>query len=131
MAKIAPDDRLYSEEHEWAMIDGSRAKIGISDHAQCSLGDVVYVELPSVDTEINRGAPIGVVESVKAVSDIYAPISGIVKAVNQDVINNPELVNQDPYQQAWMIEVELSNPKEAEQLMNATAYQEFLARESK
>lgn len=131
MAKIAPDDRLFSEEHEWVIVNGNNAKIGISDHAQASLGDVVYVELPDVGKTIKQGAAIGVVESVKAVSDIFAPVSGVVKAVNKSVIDNPELINQDPYERGWMIEVEISNPSDQEKLLKASEYQMFLERESK
>lgn len=131
MAKNAPADRKYSEEHEWVKIEGNDALVGISDHAQASLGDVVYVELPDEGTAIVRGKPIGVVESVKAVSDIFAPLSGVVKAVNRAIIDNPEIINRDAYGEGWLLLVEITNKSEENLLLDSTAYQEFLEREAK
>src|SRR5690606_8070928 len=124
-------DRLFSEEHEWVKIHGNEAIFGISDYAQCSLGDVVYVELPECGKEITQGKPIGVVESVKAVSDIYAPLSGIVIAVNQNVLDHPEQINRDPYGEGWMIKIKVENPLESQKLLNSKDYGEFLAQEAK
>lgn len=131
MAKKTPDDRLFSEEHEWVKIENSQALMGISDHAQSSLGDVVYVELPDVGKVVKKGAAIGVVESVKAVSDIYAPISGIVKAVNREVIEHPERINLDAYGEGWLLLIEVSDQNEQKLLLSPDAYQKLLERETK
>lgn len=131
MSKLIPEDRLFSEEHEWVKIHGDEAIFGISDHAQCSLGDVVYVELPDCGKEITQGKPIGVVESVKAVSDIYAPLSGVVIAVNQSVIDKPEHINRDPYGEGWMVKIKIGNPEERQKLLNSQDYGNFLAQEAK
>lgn len=131
MAKKAPLDRLFSEEHEWIKFDIKETLMGISDHAQASLGDVVYVELPQIGSEIIKGATIGVVESVKAVSDIFAPISGKVKAINQKVIDRPETINLDPYGQGWLLVIEPSEISEKDFLLSADQYQDLLEREAK
>lgn len=131
MAIEVPSDRLFSEEHEWIKIDGAQATVGITDHAQCSLGDVVYVELPAVGSVIVQGRPIGVVESVKAVSDLYAPVSGVVKAVNTTLINNPERINLDPYGEGWMLMLELSNETEQNKLLDKLHYEELINAEAK
>jgi glycine cleavage system H protein len=130
MARPIPDDRLYSLEHEWVKIDGTKAAMGISDHAQCSLGDVVYVELPEVGREITQGAAIGVIESVKAVSDIFAPMSGVVTAVNTRVIEQPELINKDPYNDGWLIKLEIKDSTQQEKLLTKIDYQELLEKEA-
>jgi glycine cleavage system H protein len=121
-----PTGLRYSQEHEWVAVDGDIATIGITDYAQEQLGDVVYVELPVVGKVLNKDDTFGVVESVKAVSDIYAPVGGTVTETNADLPNAPELVNADPYGKAWMIRVRLSNPQEVNELMNAAAYQKFV-----
>jgi|SRR5580704_4343837 glycine cleavage system H protein len=131
MAKQAPNDRLYSEEHEWVKMEGNDALIGISDHAQASLGDVVYVELPDVGQEIKMGSAIGVVESVKAVSDIYAPISGMVKAINPIVIEHPEKINQDPYGEGWLFLIEIKDKGQEKSLLSPLDYQKMLELEAK
>lgn len=132
MAANIPDDRLFSEEHEWLKLDGNTAMMGISDHAQHALGDVVYVELPDVGREITRGSAIGVVESVKAVSDIYAPVSGTITAINQEVLDHPELINQDPYAQGWLIKIAINKPSDAtDYLLSANNYRDLLSREAK
>jgi glycine cleavage system H protein len=131
MSKLIPSDRLFSEEHEWVKLSGETAIIGISEHAQSALGDVVYVELPDPGKEIVKGKAIGVVESVKAVSDIYAPLSGIVLAVNQKVIDHPEQINSDPYGEGWMLKIQVLDPKQAQLLMNNQAYEELLEKEAK
>lgn len=123
---MIPRDRRYSSEHEWAKVEEGKARIGITDFAQQQLGDVVFVELPPVGTEVRQFSPFGVVESVKAASDLFSPLSGRVVRVNQQLTENPELVNKDPYDQGWMIEIELSDPSEAETLMTAEDYEKSL-----
>ena len=121
-----PTGLRYSQEHEWVAVDGNIATIGITDYAQEQLGDVVYVELPAAGKVLNQGDTFGVVESVKAVSDIYAPVSGTVTEINADLPNTPEVVNTDPYGKAWMIRVQLSNPSEVDEMMDAAAYEKFV-----
>jgi glycine cleavage system H protein len=121
-----PADLRYTKEHEWAKIEGNRARVGITDYAQSELGDVVFVELPKVGTRVAQTQGFGVVESVKAVSDLFSPLSGEVTEVNVELSQKPELVNQDPYGKGWMIVIELSNPKELEALMTAAQYEGFL-----
>jgi glycine cleavage system H protein len=123
-----PADLRYTREHEWARVEDKRARVGITAYAQEQLGDVVFVELPKAGTKVTQMQPFGVVESVKAVSDLYAPLSGEVVEVNPELAKKPELVNQDPYGQAWMIVIALANPQEADTLLTAQEYQEFLAR---
>jgi glycine cleavage system H protein len=125
------DDRYYSEEHEWAKIDGNTAIIGITEHAQHALGDVVYVDLPKIGTSIKRGAALGVVESVKAVSDVYAPMSGTITELNSNLLKNPEHINQDPYGQGWIVKISLTEPNEINTLLNAKAYAELLHKVAK
>ncbi len=105
--------------------------MGISDHAQSALGDVVYVELPKIGTKITEGMPIGLVESVKAVSDIYAPVSGVVKNINQNAISDPGVINKDPYGAGWLLEIELTNSQERGELLDAKAYEAMLEEEAK
>ena len=121
-----PRDRRYSTEHEWAKLEGNKALIGISDFAQQQLGDVVFVELPPVGSEVRQFSPFGVVESVKAASDLFSPLTGRVVRVNQQLTESPELVNKDPYGQGWMVEIEVSDPSEAEKLMTAEDYDKTL-----
>ena len=121
-----PADLRYTKEHEWAKADGKNARIGITEFAQVELGDVVFVELPKVGARVQQKQTFGVVESVKAVSDLYAPLSGEVIEVNSELTKNPELVNSDPYGKGWMIVVALSNPKEVDGLLSAAQYEEFL-----
>ncbi|HLJ61569.1 MAG TPA: glycine cleavage system protein GcvH [bacterium] len=117
-----PKELRYSKEHEWAKIEGKRVRIGITKFAADRLSDVVYVELPSVGTELKFMEPFGVVESVKAVSDLYAPVSGKVVEINTALVEKPEVLNSDPYNAAWMVVVEPSNPAELDQLLDADAY---------
>ncbi len=117
-----PAELKYSASHEWVRVDGTRATIGITDYAQDALGDVVYVEIPDPDREVTAGKPFGVIESVKAAEDLYAPVSGKVVEANTAVIDNPEIVNQSCYGDAWMMVVELSNPTELDALMDADTY---------
>jgi glycine cleavage system H protein len=121
-----PAELRYTREHEWAKVEGKRARVGITHYAQDQLGDVVFVELPKVGAKVTQLKTFGVVESVKAVSDLFAPLSGVVVEVNQEITQQPERVNRDPYGAGWLIVVELSNPAEAEKLMSAQQYEEFL-----
>ena len=122
-----PEDRHYSSEHEWAKLEGDGSvQIGITEFAQEQLGDIVFVELPNIGVVIDQMQKIGEVESVKSVSDIFSPISGEVVEVNQEIIETPELVNQEPYGAGWLIRVIPSNPDQLDQLMSAGDYELFL-----
>lgn len=120
----------YTKEHEWIRVEGNQAYVGITDYAQQELGDVVYVELPEVGGHLRYMEAFGVVESVKAVSDLFSPINGAVKQVNEELFNRPELVNSDPYGQGWMLLVEVNNPSELDTLLTAEQYEAYL-RQSK
>ncbi|WP_339228683.1 glycine cleavage system protein GcvH [Oceanobacillus sp. FSL K6-2867] len=120
-----PQDLLYSKEHEWIKKEEGNVRIGITDFAQDELGDIVFVELPEVGDEITADEPFGSVESVKTVSELYAPISGKVVAVNEELEDSPEFVNESPYEKAWMVVVEPSDEAELEQLLSSDAYQEL------
>ena len=126
----SPADLKYTKSHEWVRVDGDVAAIGLADHAQSELGDITYLELPDVGDTITAGEPLGVVESVKAASDIYAPVGGEVVERNETAVNAPELVNQSPFDDAWLIKVKLTNTDELDALMDAVAYDEFLESES-
>ncbi len=117
-----PDDLRYSAEHEWVRVDANLATVGITDFAQDSLGDVVFVQLPEVGTDVIAGASVSEIESTKSVSDIYAPVSGTVAAVNDALTDTPELVNQDPYGGGWMMTIVLSEPEQLSSLLDAAAY---------
>ena len=119
-----PNDLLYTIEHEWVRLKNNRATVGVTDFAQGQLGDVVFVELPVEGTELAKESTFGVVESVKTVSDIYAPVTGKVVAVNKNLESQPELVNSDPYGQGWMIEIEFSNSSPEQSLLGADQYRE-------
>ena len=121
-----PADLRYSKDHEWAKVSGDLVRVGITHHAQDSLGDVVFIELPEVGATIEKGKQFGVVESTKAVSELFAPVSGTVKSVNKALTDKPETVNADPYGAAWMIEVQVSDPKDLDELLSAQAYGELL-----
>ncbi len=121
-----PSDRWYTKEHEWVKVDGSTAIVGITDYAQSSLGDIVYVELPKPGATLERSKPIGVVESVKAVSDIYAPVSGTVTEVNAAVEDDPAKVNSDPFGEGWLVKLTVANPTDEAELLNAAAYDELV-----
>jgi glycine cleavage system H protein len=120
---------LYSNDHEWVKVDGDKAYIGITDFAQSSLGDVVFIELPEVDTELSKNDVFGAIESVKAASDMNLPVSGKVVEVNDELVDNPAAVNEDAYGN-WMIAVELSDKSELEGLMNAEQYEELCSKEA-
>jgi len=124
-----PEELKYTEEHEWVLAEDELATVGISDFAQDALGDVVFVELPEVGTEIVAGKAFGVVESVKAVSDVYAPISGVVEEVNDELPDAPEMINTSPYEDGWMIRIRMSDSSELDDLMDADAYQAHIAEE--
>ena len=122
-----PNELRYTKEHEWVKVEENTAVIGITDFAQNELGDIVFVELPEVGDEVSLDQPFGSVESVKTVSELYAPVSGTVVAVNEELSDSPELVNESPYETAWMIKVELSNPSEVDALLTVEAYTESIA----
>ncbi|AAU24920.1 glycine cleavage system protein GcvH [Bacillus licheniformis] len=121
-----PKELRYSEEHEWVKTEGDKVRIGITDFAQSELGDIVFVELPEVGDEIKADEPFGSVESVKTVSELYAPINGKVVEVNEDLEDSPEFVNESPYEKAWMIVVEPSDASEIENLMTAGQYEDMI-----
>lgn len=120
---MIPKDLRYSKEHEWVKVEGDEAVIGITAYAQEQLGDVVYVELPPVGQQIQQFKSFGVVESVKAASDLYAPVSGEVLAINQDLSKSPEKVNEDPYGGGWLLRVRVKDPSELNSLLNASEYE--------
>ena len=124
-----PDDRKYTKEHEWVMANGASASIGITQYAQDSLGDIVFVDLPKVGSDIAVGKTFGSVESVKAVSDLFAPASGTVTEVNEELATAPEKVNQDAHT-AWMLKITLSNPNELNSLLSAADYEKFVTEEA-
>jgi glycine cleavage system H protein len=126
MANV-PADLRYTKEHEWAKLEGDKARVGITAFAQEQLGDVVFVELPKVGTKVTAMKTFGVVESVKAVSDLFAPLSGEVVEANAELTKKPETVNSDPYGQGWMIVIKLGNPKEMDGLMSAADYEKLVA----
>ena len=124
-----PTQYRYTKEHEWVELDGKRAKVGITDHAQSELGDVVFVELPAVGTTINRGDTLGTVESVKAVSDVFAPLGGKIVEVNSELEASPETINADPQGAGWLVVLEVSDPSEVDVLLDAAAYERIIAEE--
>ena len=126
-----PENLQYTSEHEWISVEGDMAKIGITDHAQTELGDVVYVELPTAGTSLKALASFGTVESVKALSDLYSPIAGEITLVNKALEDAPEFVNDDPYGRGWMIQIRIEDPAELEGLMSAQAYVRYLGEESR
>lgn len=121
-----PSNLLYTAEHEWVRIEGDTAVVGITDYAQDTLGDVVYLELPEVGAMLTVGRPFGVVESVKAASDLFAPLSGQVIEVNHTLVRQPEEINSDPYGASWMIKIRLSNPDEKPALLDAAGYRDLV-----
>ncbi|MED4225377.1 glycine cleavage system protein GcvH [Neobacillus cucumis] len=121
-----PKDLRYSEEHEWVKVEGEKVRVGITKFAQHELGDIVFVELPEVGAEVTANEPFGSVESVKTVSELYAPISGKVVEINEELSDSPEFVNESPYEKAWMIVIEPSNLSEVDNLMTAEQYDEMI-----
>ena len=126
-----PADFRYTKEHEWIKIDGTTGTIGITDYAQNELGDVVFVELPKVGAQLRAGEPLGSIESVKAVSEIYSPASGEVIGVNDVLSNSPEKVNQEPHTSGWLVRLKLANPGEVSALMDSAAYEAYIAEKAK
>jgi glycine cleavage system H protein len=124
-----PDTLRYTKEHEWTRLSGNTATVGITSFAKDQLGDVVYLELPEVGTAVTRGQPFGVVESTKAVSELFAPLTGKVIKVNKALVDAPEQINDDPHEKGWMIEIELSSPNEATELLSAKQYEDLIATE--
>ena len=125
-----PEENRYTNEHEWVRLDKDTAIIGITDYAQKELGDIVFVELPEVGKQLRQGDPLGTVESVKAVSDVYSPVSGEVIEVNSRLQAEPELINRDPHGEGWIVKVKVTDPAELEKLMTAAQYEEFIRSES-
>jgi len=123
---LVPGELRYSAEHEWVRVEGAHARIGITDFAQESLGDVVFVQLPDAGLEVVAGASVAEIESTKSVSDVYVPVSGVVHQVNEALVESPELVNQDPYGLGWIVEVTLADATELETLLDADAYRELV-----
>jgi glycine cleavage system H protein len=121
-----PDDLRYSKEHEWARVEQGRVRVGVTDFAQDSLGDVVYVDLPEVGAAVEAGGPMGEVESTKSVSDVFSPVSGSVVETNALLSDRPELVNEQPYSDGWLVLIQPADPSALDSLMDAAAYQEFL-----
>ncbi|MFD2617880.1 glycine cleavage system protein GcvH [Terrilactibacillus laevilacticus] len=124
-----PNELIYSEEHEWVKKEDGKVRIGITDFAQDELGDIVFVELPEVGDELEADEPFGSVESVKTVSELYAPVSGKVVEINEELEDSPEFVNESPYDKAWMIVLEPSDPSELEKLLDAEAYEKMISEE--
>jgi len=121
-----PAELIYTKEHEWAKIDDDTATIGITDYAQGELGDIVYVDLPEIGTQVSLGDSFGTIEAVKAVSDLFAPFSGEVVAVNDDLNDAPEKINQDPYNDGWMIKIKMSDIDEKSELLNSQQYENLI-----
>jgi glycine cleavage system H protein len=124
-----PQDLRYTKEHEWVRLEGGIGTVGITDHAQEELGDIVYVELPKVGAQMERGKTLGSVESVKAVSDIFAPVSGEVVEINETLSEAPEKINADPHGDAWLVKIRLSAPAEAGELLSSSDYESYIASE--
>jgi len=125
-----PEDYLYSKDHEWISVKDSEGTVGITDYAQHELGDVVYVDLPEVGDSLEVNEPFGSVESVKAVSEIFAPVSGEIIEVNSKLLDSPEMINESPHELAWMVKIRLANSEELEGLLSAQEYEEYLQEQS-
>jgi len=123
-----PEQLKYTKDHEWVRIDGNVGTIGITEYAQGELGDIVFVELPSVGKGDEAGQTFGTVEAVKAVSDLYSPVTGTVKDINKEIQDSPELVNKEPYERGWMIKVTLSDPDQVKNLLDVEAYKKLIAK---
>ncbi|MBI5043769.1 MAG: glycine cleavage system protein GcvH [Nitrospirae bacterium] len=128
---MSPNDLKYHKEHTWARIKGKKATIGITHYAQESLGDIVYLELPEVDTEVDKDAGIAEIESTKATSPIIAPVSGKIIEVNEELSESPEIINEDPYEKGWIAVIEMSNTKEIEELLDPKDYDKYVEEEAK
>ena len=121
-----PAECKYTKEHEWIRVEGDVAEIGITNYAQDSLGDIVFLELPEAGTDVEREDSFGVVESVKAVSDLYAPLSGTIEETNEPLADTPELINEHPYSEGWIIKIKMNDPSELDGLMDAKAYEDYI-----
>tara|TARA_Y100000590_G_C15671854_1_gene996537 strand:- start:1499 stop:1876 length:378 start_codon:yes stop_codon:yes gene_type:complete len=121
-----PQDLKYTKEHEWVKVDGVTATIGITDHAQGELGDIIFVEFPDIDQEIEKDEPFGTIEAVKTVADLFAPISGTVTEINEDLEDSPESVNFDPYGEGWIVKVSIGDAGELDELMTSEQYDELI-----
>ena len=121
-----PEDLKYTKEHEWLRVDGETAIIGITEHAQSELGDIIFIEFPNVDQKIEKNEPFGTIEAVKTVADLFAPVSGKVIEINETLEDNPEFVNSDPYVNGWIVKVSISDISEMEELMSADKYAELI-----
>lgn len=128
---MVPEGLLYSEDHEWIKVGGKTGRVGITHHAQEALGSVVFVELPEVGTRVAAGEALGVLESVKAASDYYSPVSGTVVAVNEELPDSPNLINEEPYERGWLVELELDDPAQLDKLLTAEKYTEFISEDGK
>ena len=125
-----PEDLSYTKDHEWVRVKGEEATVGITDHAQQQLGDIVYIELPKVGDKLETSEPLGSIESVKAVSEIFMPLSGTVAQVNDALNDSPELVNQDPYGDGWMIRIKIDKPSQVDALLTSIAYEDYIKEEA-
>jgi glycine cleavage system H protein len=121
-----PKDFLYTKEHEWIKVDGDKGTCGITDYAQGELGDIVFIELPDVGTSFDAKASMATIESVKAVSDMYSPVSGEITGVNDAIVDNPAKVNEDPHGEGWFVKIKISDPSELKKLMSAQDYEEYI-----
>jgi glycine cleavage system H protein len=126
-----PADYRYTKDHEWIKVEGSAGTIGITDYAQGELGDVVFAELPKVGATMKAGESFGTIESVKAVSEIFTPVSGEITEINSKLVDTPEIINKDPHGSAWLVKIRLSDPKEVSALMDAAAYETYIAAQAK
>ena len=126
-----PADYRYTKDHEWIKVEGSAGTIGITDYAQSELGDVVFAELPKVGVTMKAGESFGTIESVKAVSEIFTPVSGEITEINSKLVDTPEIINKDPHGSAWLVKIRLSDPKEVSALMDAAAYETYIAAQAK
>lgn len=123
---IFPENLKYTKDHEWVKMEGNIAIVGITDHAQSELGDVVFVDIPADLSEVTKGKPFGTIEAVKTVADVYAPVTGKVIAVNTSINEHPEAVNKDPYGEGWLIKIEIANPEELNDLLDAEGYKNLI-----
>ena len=128
-AQVNPKNLKYHREHDWARVEGDTAVFGLTSYAQETLGDIVYIELPEVGADVTAGTPYAEVESVKAVSDVYAPLTGSVVEVNEDVVDAPELINESPFEDGWLIKIRIADPAEIDDLMSAEEYEELVSEE--
>ena len=123
---MVPDDLLYTEKHEWVRVEGDTATVGISDYARTQLGDIVYVELPATGAKVSRMKPFGTIEAVKAVSDLYAPVSGEILEVNEDLSGDPAVIKNSPYGDGWMVKIKIDDPGELEALLRPEKYRQLI-----